>query len=109
MSSPHSAGQISIPVGQQDLDARADFITRTYNHLMGAIVAFVGVELLLFGSGAAATIASYLLAGPWLLVLGAFMLVGYLASNVAARSVSPKNAQVSGPDANVRLVDGRFQ
>ncbi|MFK7897202.1 MAG: Bax inhibitor-1 family protein [Myxococcota bacterium] len=88
MSSPNPAGQISIPVDQQGLDTRADFITRTYNHLMGAIVAFVGVELLLFGSGAAAKIASFMLAGPWLLVLGAFMVVGYLATNVASRSVS---------------------
>lgn len=88
MSSPNPAGQISIPVGQQGLETRADFITKAYNHLMGAIVAFVGIELLLFGSGAAEKIASIMLSGPWLLVLGAFMVIGYLASSVAARSVS---------------------
>ncbi len=88
MSSLNSAGQISIPVGEQGLEARAEFISKTYNHLMGAIVAFVGVELLLFGSGAAAKIASIMLGGSWLLVLGAFMVIGYLANSVASRSVS---------------------
>lgn len=88
MSSSNPAGQISIPVGQQGLEARAEFITKAYNHLMGAIVAFVGIEFLLFGSGAAETLASYMLKGPWLLVLGAFMVIGYLASSVASRSVS---------------------
>ena len=90
MSSSDSAGQISVPVDQQGLEARADFITKAYNHLMGAIVAFVGVEFLLFGSGAAAKIgrASFMLSGSWLLVLGAFMVIGYLASSVASRSVS---------------------
>jgi FtsH-binding integral membrane protein len=55
---------------------------------MGAIVAFVGIECLLFGSGLAAPIAETMLSGSWLLVLGAFMIVGYLANNVAARSES---------------------
>ncbi|MBJ19968.1 MAG: permease [bacterium] len=81
-------GQVSIPIDQQSVDARAEFITRTYNHLMGAIVAFVGVEFLLFGSGLAAPIAETMLSGSWLLVLGAFMIVGWLANGVAARSES---------------------
>jgi FtsH-binding integral membrane protein len=79
---------MGIPVDQRSVDTRAEFITRTYNHLMGAIVAFVGVELLLFGSGAAARIAEALLGGSWLLVLGAFMIVGWMANGVAARSES---------------------
>jgi FtsH-binding integral membrane protein len=79
---------MGIPVDQRSVDTRAEFITRTYNHLMGAIVAFVGVELLLFGSGMAARIAEVLLGGSWLLVLGAFMVVGWMANSVAARSES---------------------
>jgi len=81
-------GQRGVPIGQQSVDARAEFITRTYNHLMGAIVAFVGIEFLLFGSGWAAPIAETMLSGSWLLVLGAFMIVGWLANGVAARSES---------------------
>jgi FtsH-binding integral membrane protein len=88
MSNPQPIGSMGIPVDQQSIDTRAEFITRTYNHLMGAIVAFVGVELLLFGSGMAATIAEVLLGGSWLLVLGAFMVVGWMANGVAARSES---------------------
>lgn len=88
MSRSEEYGQIGIPIGQQSVDARAGFITRTYNHLMGAIVLFIGIELLLFGSGMAAPIAQTMLSGSWLMVLGAFMLVGWLANGVAARSES---------------------
>jgi uncharacterized protein len=88
MSNPQSIQGMGIPIGQQSIDERAEFITRTYNHLMGAIVAFVGVELLLFGSGMAESIAQTLLGGSWLLVLGAFMVVGWMASRVAASSES---------------------
>lgn len=86
MSSPHEIGGMGIPIDQRSIDARATFISRTYNHLMGAIVAFVGIELLLFGSGWAGQIASVMLGGSWLLVLGAFMIVGWLATRVAARA-----------------------
>jgi FtsH-binding integral membrane protein len=88
MSHPEPMSQVGIPVGQQSVETRAEFITRTYNHLMGAIVAFVGVELLLFGSGMAQQIAEVLLGGSWLLVLGGFMLAGWLANSVAASSQS---------------------
>jgi len=88
MSQPQDYGQMGVPIGQQSVDARADFITKTYNHLMGAIVAFVGVELLLFGSGLAATIAEALLGGSWLLVMGAFMIVGWVAQNTAFKTES---------------------
>ena len=42
----------------------------------------------MFGSGAAETIAQTLLGGSWLLVLGAFMIVGWIASSVASSSAS---------------------
>lgn len=88
MNDLQEVGRIGLPAGYSAVDARAHFITRTYNHLMAAIVAFVGIELLLFGSGAADGIARTLLGGSWLLVLGAFMIVGWLASRVAATSDS---------------------
>jgi FtsH-binding integral membrane protein len=88
MSIHQGIGSVAAPVGERSAEARAEFITRTYNHLMGAIVAFVGVELLLFGSGMAEPMARFMLQGSWLLVLGAFMLVGWLASSVAAKSKS---------------------
>lgn len=70
------------PAGLADPDARASFITRTYNHVMGAIVAFTLLEIALFRSGAAQTIAQAV-SGRWLIVLGAFMLVSWLSSRVA--------------------------
>ena len=88
MNNEHDLGRVS-EVGAAPLDpARSDFITKTYNHLMGAIVAFVGVELLIFGSGWAESIAQTLMSGSWLLVLGAFMVVGWIASRVAAQAES---------------------
>ncbi len=77
-----------IPVGERDTATRAAFITRTYNHLMGAIVAFTLFQVWLFTSGLAEPIARTLLGGSWLLVLGAFMVVGWLASRVALGSQS---------------------
>jgi FtsH-binding integral membrane protein len=88
MSSPQEIGNMGIPIDQRSVGARAQFIARTYNHLMGSIVVFVGIQLLLFGSGLAETIAQTMLQGSWLLVLGAFMVVSWMASRVAANSES---------------------
>ena len=76
------------PVGARPVETRAAFITRTYNHLMGAIVAFTLLEFWLFSSGLAERIASVLLSGSWLLVLGGFIVVSWIASRVAATSES---------------------
>ncbi len=78
----------TIPVSGLSVGARATFINRTYQHLLGAIVAFAGVEILLFTSGLAQPIAEFMLGGSWLLVLGAFMIVSWLASRVALSSQS---------------------
>ncbi len=73
------------PVAYLGADTRAAFINRTYLHLFGAIAAFVGIEAALFSSGLAEPIARFMLGlgAGWLLVLGAFMLVGWMASRVA--------------------------
>lgn len=74
---------------------RAAFISRTYSHLMGAIVAFVGIEVALFQSGIAERIAVTVLGSggfAWLLFLGAFMVVGWMFSKMAMGAVS-KGAQ----------------
>jgi len=65
------------------VDSRARFIVRTYNHLFGAIVLFTLLEIALFKSGLADVIAPALLGSSWLLVLGGFMIVSWLASRVA--------------------------
>ncbi len=67
-------------------DARAAFVTRVYTHLFGAILLFVGIEFLLFASGLAQPMAEAMMSVNWLLVLGAFMIVGTFADRVAARA-----------------------
>ena len=87
------ASSVSIPgrtpVGSLDASTRARFISRTYGHLFAAILAFTGIEVFLFTSGLAEPIFRAMMGTSWLLVLGAFMIVGYLASWGAARAVSP--------------------
>ena len=70
------------------VDSRSVFITRTYTHLVGGILGFVLVELALFESGVAGQIAQFMLGFNWFLILGAFMLVGWLASRTANTSSS---------------------
>ncbi len=66
--------------------SREKFIVRTYNHLFAAIVLFALIEIGLFMSGAADVIMSVIMGTSWLLPLGAFMIVGFIASRVAHRS-----------------------
>jgi len=72
-------------------EERAGFIRKTYLHLAVAILAFVALEAFLFVSGAAYTIMSTLRLGgsmSWLIVLGAFMGVSYLANSWANSNTS---------------------
>jgi hypothetical protein len=88
MSSNFQISNAYQPVAAIGVDARATFINRTYNHLMGSIALFTLIEVGLFQSGLAESIARVLLGGSWLLVLGAFMLVSWFASRVALTSQS---------------------
>ena len=76
------------PVEALGEHARAAFITKTYNHLFAAIVGFVLVEWFLFTSGLAEIMAGAMLGTNWLLVLGGFILVSWLATRAAHQSAS---------------------
>ncbi len=65
------------------VEERSKFIVRTYAHLLGAIGAFTLLEIYLFQSGLAQTIAAALLGVNWLFVLGGFIVVSWLASRFA--------------------------
>lgn len=65
--------------------ARSVFITRTYVHVFGAVLALVAFEVALFRSGLAARIAEALHGVPWALVLGAFLVIAWLATRMAYR------------------------
>ena len=75
----------------QDAILAADeqtFLRNTYQHLMGAVIAFIGVEVLLFKSGIAALLAPIMVSN-WLIVLGGFMLLGWLTGYFANKKSSP--------------------
>ncbi|MBX3023573.1 US12 family protein [bacterium] len=87
MSQPYLGDDItrSTSVG---VSSRSEFIARTYTHLLGAIAFFLAIEVWLFQSGAAETIARAMLGTSWLVVLGGFLIVSWLASSAAATSLS---------------------
>jgi FtsH-binding integral membrane protein len=75
-------------------EERSAFIRRTYAHLAGAIGLFVALEAAVFTLVPRESLDSLmaLLLGNrfgWLLVLGAFMLVGKLATDLASSLASP--------------------
>ncbi|MEM7611348.1 MAG: Bax inhibitor-1 family protein [Pseudomonadota bacterium] len=72
------------PVSTLPAENRSAFIWRTYAHVVGAILAFAVIEMYLFSSGIAANLAPRM-AGNWMLVLGAFIIVGWAATYVAHR------------------------
>ena len=76
---------------------RANFIRKTYLHLGGAILAFAVVEALLIKSGVAESFV-HLLQGSkwmWLVVMGLFMGVSYIADKWAHSAIS-KEMQYAG-------------
>lgn len=73
------ASLAGVPV----VDTRATFVARTYAHLLGAVLAFIGLEVALFTSGVAARIAESMLGVNWLFVLGGFVVVSWIASRTA--------------------------
>ncbi len=75
-------------VAELDVNTRAAFISRTYAHLCGAIFGFTLIEVFLFQTGMAEKIARALLGVSWLIVLGGFVLVSWLASRAAHLSES---------------------
>lgn len=62
---------------------KAEFIAKSYVHLLGCIVAFILIELWFFRSGFAEPVAKALLSVSWLVVLGAYVLVAWFASLTA--------------------------
>jgi len=86
---PPSYYDTNQPVAARPLEARATFLTRTYVHLLGAILAFALLEFLYFATGLALPIARALLGTSWLVVLGGFVVVSWLATRVAHAASSP--------------------
>jgi FtsH-binding integral membrane protein len=77
------------PVALRSEEVRAEFITKTYLHLFGAILAFTLLETAYFKTGLALPIAQALLSVSWLAVIGGFIVVSWLASRFAHVAESP--------------------
>jgi len=75
---------------QADVEQRADFITKTYLHLAGAIVAFVALEAVLLNMPFTEQLVETMIGGQfsWLIVLGAFMAVSWIANSWALSGAS---------------------
>ncbi|MDR3199625.1 MAG: Bax inhibitor-1 family protein [Planctomycetaceae bacterium] len=73
-------------------DERAGFITKTYLYLIGAVLAMIGLEIIYFNllGEQAIRVAGTLTSGfTWLIVLGVFMGVQWVADMWARNAASP--------------------
>lgn len=80
-----------LVAAEADTNERAGFIRATYLHLLGAIIALVGIEAVLLNTSAARTMAELAMAngrGGWLIVLVGFMGVSWLANRWATSATS---------------------
>jgi FtsH-binding integral membrane protein len=74
-----------IPAYSASLDARMLFVRKTYIHLAGAIAFFVALSAVLYTAGVGQAITAMMGSSRfgWLLILGGFMVAGYVAQNLA--------------------------
>ncbi len=82
----HGPAVITLPEAE-----RTAFITRVYQHLGLAIAAFVAFEFVLFKVGAAEKLYDLIAGsrGTWLLILGGFMIVNWLATQASHDLLNP--------------------
>jgi FtsH-binding integral membrane protein len=79
------------------LDARLEFVKRTYLHLAGAILAFVVLSWVFQVTGTGVMMLQLLGQSRlgWLLMLGGFTVAGWIATNMA-QSAGSREAQYAG-------------
>ena len=87
------AQERSIPgaVATVGVNDRVAFLRKTYGHLAAAIFAFVGVAYLFVNSEMGARFTLWAFSGKWnwLMVLGLFMVVGFITDKLARSDTSP--------------------
>ena len=88
---PYASPRAVAIAAEAAVEDRITFIQRTYAHLLVAIVAFVGLEFVLVNMPGAARMVQTMIGGQWswLIVLGAFMGVSWLADAWARSATSP--------------------
>ena len=98
MNQEYAMQEHVVPVSDVDTQTRADFIVKTYMHLFGAVLLFTGIEVYIFKAGLAKPIYDAVTNISWLVVLGGFLVVSWLASRAAhmARSMVVQYAALIG-------------
>ena len=79
------------PVATLDETSRGDFIVAVYQHLVGAVAAFIVFSALLITTGISERIYDFVAGNgaAWLLILGAFMIGNWFVSQAAADLLNP--------------------
>ncbi|MCW8856941.1 MAG: Bax inhibitor-1 family protein [Kangiella sp.] len=87
MSYQQTEEQVVVRGGLGD---RAKFITKTYNHLLGAIFAFVLLSVYFYQSDISLAIAQWAssFGGGWMVLFGGFIAVSWAATHIAHTSQS---------------------
>ena len=87
MSYQQTEEQVVVRGGLGD---RAKFITKTYNHLLGAIFAFVLVSVYFYQSGISYAIAEWVFSfgAGWMVLMGGFIAASWAATHIAHTSQS---------------------
>ena len=82
---PYQSPQFTF-AAQAAADERADFIRKTYLHLAGAVGAFVALEAVLLNTPGIESLVGMMIGNrfSWLIVLGLFMLVSFVAEKWAS-------------------------
>ena len=91
MSNLNPYASTAVPAAFAEESARATFIRRTYMHLAGAVLALVALETLIFAVVPEQTMLGLVRAMGgmgWLIVLGAYMAVSWIARSWASSSTS---------------------
>jgi FtsH-binding integral membrane protein len=78
----------TVPVADLAAREQSSFLTRVYAHLVLAILLFVGLEVWFFRSGVANSVLQIFSGVSWLVVLGGFMLLSWLATLIAVPTVA---------------------
>lgn len=95
----------AIPAAQMGASAQRAFMVRVYGHLLMAIVAFVGLEVVLFSTGLAVLFLQVVQDTSWLLILGGFMVASWMAQRAtASRSRGVQYAGLFGLVAAYSLI-----
>ncbi|MFN0196347.1 MAG: Bax inhibitor-1 family protein [Planctomycetaceae bacterium] len=82
-------GAMDVFAADAALDVRMQFIRRTYLHLFGAILAFMGLETIIFMNENLVTGIMGLFGQNWWMALIAFLVVTWLAERWAHSGASP--------------------